>query len=343
MDIVKQTARFPRVALVAGATPIEEAPRLGQALGVSLLIKRDDLTGLAFGGNKVRILEFYFGAARAEGADTILITGSIQSNYARVAAAAAAKLGMDCHIQLEERLPDADASYRTSGNVLLDELLGATTFSYPAGEDEAGADRALAERASRLRGEGRTPYVIPLGPDNIPLGALGYVLAAHELAPALDQVDVIVVGSGSGLTHAGLLIGLRALGIRIPVLGVCVRRAADLQKARIAAHCAKLASMLDSPALVGPEDVRASDASLGDGYGRLDDRIFEAMTLAARTEGLIVDPTYTGKALAGIKLLIESGEIEKGARVMFVHTGGTPGLFGYVEPLRRLLGTSGSR
>lgn len=338
MQTLERIARFPRVALLSGPTPVEDAPRLGHALGLSLRVKRDDLTGLAFGGNKVRILEFYFGAARAQGADTILITGSIQSNYARVAAAAAAKLGMACHIQLEERLPDADAGYRTSGNVLLDELLGAETFAYPAGEDETGADRALAERAERLRRQGRAPYVIPLGPDNPPLGALGYVLAVQELEPHLADTDVIVVGSGSGLTHAGLLFGLRAFGHRTPVLGICVRRAAALQQARIAAQCLALSRMLDMAPPVGAGDVRVSDVSIGGGYGRMDDRIFAAVTLAARTEGLIVDPTYTGKVLAGLKQLAEAGEIAKGARVLFIHTGGTPGLFGYVAPLRQRLG-----
>jgi D-cysteine desulfhydrase family pyridoxal phosphate-dependent enzyme len=333
-------ARFPRVPLLVSATAVEEAPRLGNALGISLRIKRDDLTGLAFGGNKIRILEFYFGAAKAEGADTILITGSIQSNYARAAAAAAAKLAMACHIQLEERMPDADASYRTSGNVLLDELLGAETFSYPVGEDEVGADRALAERAERLRRNGHKPYVIPLGPDNPPLGALGYVLAVQEIAPILPDIDLIAVGSGSGLTHAGLLFGLRALGHATPVLGICVRRAASLQRARIAEHCSKLARMLDIHSPVQSDDVRVSDASLGGGYGRLEDRIFEAVTLAARTEGLIVDPTYTGKVLAGMKLLIERGGIAPGTRVLFIHTGGTPGVFGYVGPLRQRLGKS---
>lgn len=339
-SVLDRIARYPRVSLLAGPTPVEDAPRLGRALGLSLRIKRDDLTSLAFGGNKVRILEFYFGAARAQGADTILITGSIQSNYARVAAAAAAKLGMACHIQLEERLPDADASYRTSGNVLLDELLGAETFSYPVGEDETGADRALAERAELLRRQGRTPYVIPLAPDNPPLGALGYVLAVQELEPLLSETDLILVGSGSGLTHAGLLFGLRAFGYSTPVLGICVRRSAALQQARIGTHCSALARMLEMVPVVDADDVRVSDASLGGGYGRLEDRIFEAVTLAARTEGLIVDPTYTGKVLAGLKLLVQTGEIAKGARVLFVHTGGTPGLFGYVGPLRQRLGKS---
>lgn len=337
-QVLDRIARYPRVELLSGPTPVEDAPRLGRALGLSLRIKRDDLASLAFGGNKVRILEFFFGAAREQGADTILITGSIQSNYARVAAAAAAKLGMACHIQLEERLPDADASYRTSGNVLLDELLGAVIFSYPVGEDEAGADHALTERADMLRQQGRVPYVIPLGPDNPPLGALGYVLAVQELEPQLADADLIVVGSGSGLTHAGLLFGLRAFGHRTPVLGICVRRSAAQQRDRIAAHCLALSHMLDMPPLVGAGEVQVSDVSLGGGYGRMEDRIFEAVTLAARTEGLIVDPTYTGKVLAGLKQLAETGTIARGARVLFVHTGGTPGLFGYVEPLRQRLG-----
>jgi 1-aminocyclopropane-1-carboxylate deaminase/D-cysteine desulfhydrase-like pyridoxal-dependent ACC family enzyme len=244
---------------------------------------------------------------------------------------------MGCHIQLEERMPDADEIYRTSGNVLLDELLGAVTFSYPVGEDEAGADAALAERAQKLSRQGRKPYVIPLGPDHSPLGALGYVLAAHEIAPVLDGVGAVVVGSGSGLTHAGLLLGLRALGVGVPVIGVCVRRAGYLQKPRIEAHCARLAQMLGIAPVVQPDDVRVCDASLGGGYGRLDDLIYAAITLAARTEGLIVDATYTGKVLAGLKLLVEAGELARGTRVMFVHTGGTPGLFAYAGPLRERL------
>jgi 1-aminocyclopropane-1-carboxylate deaminase/D-cysteine desulfhydrase-like pyridoxal-dependent ACC family enzyme len=337
MNVFERALRFPRVPLVSGATAVEEAPRLGAALNLSLLIKRDDLTGLAFGGNKVRILEFYFGAACAEGADTVLITGSIQSNFARAAAAAAAKLGMACHIQLEERLPGADLNYRESGNVLLDELLGAVTFFYPTGEDEAGADRELAERAQRLRAAGRAPYVIPLGPDNPPLGALGYVLAAQELAPALTDVDAIAVGSGSGLTHAGLLFGIRALGIRTRIIGICVRRAARLQQARIEAHCEKLARMLECPSPLRAGDVQVTDASLGEGYGRLDDRIYEAVSLAARTEGLILDPTYTGKVLAGLKILAETDATLRGKKVLFIHTGGTPGLFAYVGPLRQRL------
>jgi len=205
-------ASLPRTPFLPWMTPIEHQPRLSAALGIDLLVKRDDLTGLAFGGNKVRQLEFYFGRARAADADTVLITGAVQSNYVRVAAACAARLGMACHVQLEERVPDVDAVYRTSGNVLLDQLLGATLHAYPVGEDEEGADRRLRQIADGLERQGRRPYVIPLGAGNPPTGALGYIRCAEEILGQTGDFDHVVVASGSGHTHAGLLFGLRAFG-----------------------------------------------------------------------------------------------------------------------------------
>lgn len=338
--LARALARFPRAHLLLGPTPIEPAPRLGTAIGCELLVKRDDLTGLAFGGNKVRQLEFYFGAAQAEGADTVLITGAVQSNYVRVAAAAAAKLGMAAHVQLEERVPDVDETHRRSGNVLLDDLLGAVRHSFPVGEDEAGADAAVRAIADRLRGEGRRPYVIPLGPGHPPLGALGYVLAAREILDQVPHVDAIVVASGSGMTHGGLLFGLRALGDRTPVHGICVRRPASAQAPRIAARGTEIADMLEMAPCVGNDDVRVDDAALGAGYGRLDAPVFDAVSLAARTEGLFVDPVYTGKTLAGLIGLVRDGTIAQGARVLFIHTGGTPALFAYETQLRERLETT---
>ena len=228
--------RQPRQPLGQTPTPIEALPNLAAALGLRrLAVKRDDLTGLGFGGNKVRQLESYFGAALAQKADVVLITGAVQSNYARLAAAAARQLGLECHIQLEARVERTDRAYQTNGNVLLDRLLGATLHRYPEGEDEAGADRALQQIAARLCDAGRRPYVIPLGPGNPPLGALGYIRAAAELVDQLADggadpgVEEIIVTSGSGITHAGLLYGLRALGSRLKVTGICARRDAAAQ------------------------------------------------------------------------------------------------------------------
>ena len=199
-----------RVRLGHAPTPIDPAPNLGAALGIDLFIKRDDCTGLAFGGNKVRQLEFHFGEARASGADTVLVTGAVQSNLVRIAAAAARKLGMAAHIQLEDRVADGGETYRTSGNLLLDRVLGATLHPFPGGEDEAAADAALERRAEMLAAEGHRPYVIHSAPGHAPLGGLGYVLAAEEI---VDQApgtgfDAVVCASGSALTHGGLLVGL---------------------------------------------------------------------------------------------------------------------------------------
>lgn len=335
--LLQRIERFPRVPLTQAPTPIDAAPRLSARLGIELLIKRDDCTGLAFGGNKARQLEFYMGAARARQADTILITGAVQSNFVRMAAAAAAKLGMAAYVQLEERVPGVDATYRSSGNVLLDDLFGAHRLSYPEGEDEAGADRALTGLADKLTAEGRTPYVIPLAPGHPPLGALGYVLCAAEIAGQRSDIDAIVIASGSGATHAGLLFGLRALGDETPVYGVCVRRDARLQRPRIARHCEALAKMLDLDVTVDDSDIKLEDSVLAPGYGQLNQATVDAIRLTARDEGLLLDPAYTGKVMAGLIALAQAGRFAADARVLFVHTGGTPALFGYETELRAWL------
>ena len=343
LDLPARLAAHPRVALTTSPTPVEEAPRLGEALGLRLLIKRDDLTSIPFGGNKVRQLEFYFGEAEAQGADTVLITGAVQSNHARAAAAVAGRLGMEAHVQLEERVPDMGDAYHASGNVLLDDLLGAVRHEYPEGEDEAGADAALRALASELEAAGRRPYVIPLGPDNPPLGALGYVAAAAELVEQMPDlsavVDAIVVPSGSAMTHSGLLVGLRALDQHVPVHGICVRRDAVGQRERVARKCAEVAGLLATEGLVVDEDIRVHDDVLAPGYGRLNDEVFEAIALAARTEALYLDPTYTGRTMAGLIALARSGALAAGSTVLFIHTGGTPALFAYEPELRARLAT----
>jgi len=333
---------FPSTLLGHYPTPLEPAPRLGDELNLDLRIKRDDATGLAFGGNKIRQLEFYLGKALELNADTILITGAVQSNYVRAAAAAAAKMGLRCHVQLEDRVPLYDASYVSSGNVLLDKLLGATVHLYPEGEDEAGADTRLYEIAEEERRKGFNPYVIPLGPGNPPIGALGYVKGALELVEQLenpDGIDAFVVPSGSGMTHGGFLVGLRALGVGAPVFGICVRRDAGAQAQRIADNCGNVEELLGLPALVSGEDIHTMDAVLSPGYGRLNDATYEAVLLAARTEGLLLDTVYSGRALAGLVYLAKTGVIAPGSKVVFLHTGGTPALFGYSQALNDRLAT----
>jgi len=309
-------------------------PNLSRAVGVEgLFVKRDDCTGLAMGGNKARQLEFYFGEAVARGASVVLITGAVQSNYARCTAAAAAKLGLRCVIQLEDRVKGMASEYHQSGNVLLDRLFGAEIHTYPEGENETGADRSLDALAEELTAQGERPYVIHLSADAPPLGALGYVEAAGELLEQASgigvDIDSIVVASGSAQTHAGLLVGLRASGrAQIRVHGICVRRRADAQRERVFHSAQAVERLLGLGGHVRLEDVNASDQYLGDGYGRPTPESEEAILLAARQEGLLVDPVYTGKALAGMIGLARGGALE-GRPAIFLHTGGTPALFGY--------------
>ncbi|MFP6740385.1 MAG: D-cysteine desulfhydrase family protein [Alphaproteobacteria bacterium] len=324
----------PRARLAHLPTPIEEMPNLAAALGghARLYVKRDDCTGLALGGNKIRQLEFYMGEAVAADADAILITGAVQSNFVRAAAAAARKLGMDCHIQLEERVPRDDATYHQSGNVLLDKLLGATLYSYPDGEDEVGADARITEIAAGLN---RRPYIIHLAPGHLPLGALGYVDAARELVGQMADSDLaldeIVIASGSGHTHGGLLFGLRALGCEVPVTGVCVRRAAEPQFERISARCREIAAMLNVEPLVDDRDIHLIDDFLAPGYGQLNEPTKDAIAMAAQREALILDPVYTGKAMAGFIQRVHDSE--PGRTMLFLHSGGTPAVFAYGDEL----------
>ena len=327
---------LPRSRLMSSETPLESMANLAQQLGPAhLLVKRDDQTGLAFGGNKVRQLEYYVGEAESKGADTILITGAVQSNFVRLATAAARMKGMDCHVQLEDRVPKNDPIYRSSGNVLIDKILGATLHTYPQGEDEAGADANLAEIAKGLEAEGKRPYIIHLAAGHAPLGALGYVDAARELVAQCAMADIdlneVVLASGSGHTHGGMLFGLKALGHTARVTGVCVRRDAKQQFERISNRCKEIADLLEMDPVVDEEDIILTDAYLAPGYGRLNDDVISAMRLVAESEGLITDPVYTAKAMCGF--LERARVAEEGQSILFVHTGGTPALFGYEREL----------
>lgn len=324
---------FARARLIGGPTPLDRLERLSAHLDIDLWIKRDDLTGLGAGGNKIRQLEYYFGDALAKGADTILITGAVQSNYVRSAAAVAAKLGLGSVLQLEDRVPGMGALYRASGNVFLSRLLGAEHMFYAEGEDEAGADAALHARADELRAAGQMPYVIPLGLDNKPLGALGYVHAAREVLDQRDDFDAIVVASGSGATHGGLLTGLRASGADVPVYGICVRRGAAQQSARLQTLLGKLSALLGHTLNIPASDILTWDGALSPGYGRVGEVMTGALKMMAEFEGLFLDPVYTAKAFAGVLGLLEQGQIQPGMRVLFVHTGGVPALFAYQDEL----------
>jgi D-cysteine desulfhydrase family pyridoxal phosphate-dependent enzyme len=330
---------MPRFRLAHVPTPLEAMDNLSETLGGGRLwVKRDDCTGLAFGGNKIRQLEYYAGAARAAGADTLLITGAVQSNYVRSTVAAAARLGMQCHVQLEERVPDPSDTYRRSGNVLLDKLLGATIHSYPEGEDEAGADRRLGEIARELADAGRRPFIVPLSPGHPPYAALGYIDAAREIMAQCEALGIsferIFIASGSGNTHAGLLFGLRALGCPTPVTGICVRRSADQQLRRITDRCNEIAELLAANNPVTAEDVVVDDTFLAPGYGQMNAAVGEAIKLGARKEALLVDPVYTGRVLAAA--IAAARESSRDANLLFVHTGGSPALFAYEAELAEL-------
>lgn len=328
-------AGLPRKKLWHEPTPIENLPRLAEAAGASqLLVKRDDCNGLAFGGNKIRQMEYYLGDALSKGCDTLLITGAVQSNFVRSAAAASAKNGLECHIQLENRVPKESETYNNSGNVMLDRLLGAHIHYYPEGEDEEGADRQLEELADGLRKDGKTPYVVHLHPSHPPLGALGYIDCAAELLLQLDGLkitpDIIFVPSGSGNTHGGFLYGMRALGSSIPVHGSCVRRAASEQQPRIEKRLEQIAELLEEQSSASADDVILTDEHLAPEYGKLGASAKEAISLSAKLEALILDPVYTGKTMAAA---IAWSRKNPGKTILFLHTGGGPAIFGYGEEM----------
>ncbi len=326
----------PRVHLFGGKTPLEYLGNLSKRLyPARLWVKRDDLTELAFGGNKVRQLEFYLGQARLQNADTVLITGAVQSNFVRLAAAAANKLGMDCHIQLEQRVVKNDPLYYNNGNVLLDRVFGATIHYFPRGEDEAGADANILGIANQLKAKGKTPYIIPLAPGHPPFGALGYVAAAQEILLQLREqkidIEQIILASGSGTTHAGLLFGLRAMGTNIKVTGICVRRNAIQQRLRIIERCSEIAGLLGIDNPVTESDVCLDDEFLGPGYGKSNNACLEAIVMAAQSEALLLDPTYTAKAMAGTISIARSAV--EARNILFLHSGGTPAIFAYQQDI----------
>jgi L-cysteate sulfo-lyase len=329
-------ARFARARFAHLPTPLEPAPRLSAELGVDLWIKRDDCTGLAGGGNKTRKLEFLLGEALEQGADTLITQGAVQSNHVRQTAAAAASFGMACRVVLENRTGNQAEDYLWSGNVLLDRLLGARIRTVEAGSD-MNAEMALD--AEEVRAAGGTPYVIPGGGSNA-VGALGYVDCALELAAQANDeglvIDRIVTATGSAGTHAGLVAGLAVSGADIPVLGIGVRAAKQKQEENVFNLAVETAALLGHRERVSRDMVVADCDYVGAGYGLIDQGVADALALAARTEGLLLDPVYTGKAMKGLIALARQGAFE-GQTVVFLHTGGAQGLFGYQGELGAML------
>ena len=329
-------ARFPRIRLGHLPTPLEPMERLSRHLagpggGPRLWIKRDDCTGLATGGNKTRKLEYLMAEALGQGADTVITQGATQSNHARQTAAAAAKLGLACHVLLEDRTGYADDAYARSGNVLLDKLHGATVSRRPGGADMAHEMEVLA---GELRGAGRKPYVIPGGGSN-PVGALGYVNAALEMVNQAAEmglrIDHVVHATGSAGTQAGLVTGLVALNSGIPVLGIGVRAPREKQEANVLALAERTAEHLGLPGIVRAEHVVANCDYVGQGYGIPTEGMVRAVRLLAEQEGILLDPVYSGKGMAGLIDLIGKGHFRADENVVFLHTGGAVGLFGYPE------------
>ncbi|WP_404416577.1 D-cysteine desulfhydrase [Brevundimonas vesicularis] len=321
-------ARFARIRLAHLPTPLEPLPRLSEELGLDLWIKRDDCTGLAGGGNKTRKLEFLLGAALEADADTLVTQGAVQSNHVRQTAAAAAAHGLACEIILEERTGSRATDYVGNGNVLLDRLFGANLRTVPGGTDMVAE---LEKTAAEVRARGGKPYVIPGGGSN-PVGALGYVDCAREIVVQADEMDLevhrIVTATGSAGTHAGLVAGLAVMGADIPVLGVGVRAPKDKQEANVFKLAEETAALLGQPGRVTREQVVADCDYVGEGYGLIDQGVIDALTLAARLDGIVLDPVYSGKAMKGLIALARAGQF-KGETVVFLHTGGAQGLFGY--------------
>jgi L-cysteate sulfo-lyase len=323
-------SRLPRVRLAHLPTPLEPLERLSADLGgPPLFVKRDDMTGLAFGGNKTRKLEFLLADAKTTDADTVITAGGLQSNHVRQTAAAANRAGLACHLVLQRYLDWPDAAYLESGNLLLDGLLGARIHIAPP---DRPRDEVMARLAERLTAEGARPYVIPAGGSN-PVGGLGYAAAAGEI---LDQaeglgidVGAVVFATASGGTQGGLIAGfaLRKAAVEVVGINVDVTDAALADKIRrVAAGTAGLLG-LGEAAVAGK--VVIADGYGGEAYGVPTPEMQESLRLLARREGLVLDPVYTGKAMAGLIGLARQGRFGASRAVVFIHTGGLPGLFAY--------------
>lgn len=308
-----------RVRFAHLPTPVEDLPRLSAVLGgPRILVKRDDQTGLAFGGNKTRKLEFLIAEAKDEGADTLISAGAVQSNHCRQTAAAAAKFGFGCVLVLTGERPEV-----ASANLLLDGVFGARVVHVA---DRADRDRVLDETFEKEVAAGKRPYLVPYGGSS-PTGALGYAFAIDEFIKQDVAADWIVFGTSSGGTHAGMILGQRLFGYRGRILGISIDESVDWLKARVSALASDSSERLGDRIKFSEADVEANDEYCHAGYGVVTEREREAVGLFARTEGLLLDPVYTGRAAAGLLDLIRKGFFKREQTVLFWHTGGQPALF----------------
>ena len=326
--------KFSRVSLAHLPTPLEHLPRLsGHLGGPDIYVKRDDCTGLATGGNKTRKLEFSMAEALHLKADTIVTVGAVQSNHVRQTAAAACKLGLACEVLLEHRVTDPTDLYANSGNVFLDRIFGANMHEHSAGTD---FDAEMLKVAEDIRSQGGKPYIIPGGASNT-VGALGYVGCALEMLDQFEQqnlvIDHIVTATGSAGTQGGLIVGLKAMQSKIPLLGIGVNAPQDVQEEKVFKLACDTAEYVGKPGVVAREDVVANCNYIGASYGVPTDSMNEAVMLLARLEGLLFDPVYSGKALAGMIDLIRTGRFEDAKNIVFLHTGGSAALFAYADQL----------
>ncbi len=328
--LARSIQAHPRVKLGHLPTPLEPMDRLSEALGgPRIWVKRDDCTGLASGGNKTRKLEFLIADALEKKADTIVTQGATQSNHVRQSVAAAAKFGLKSHVLLEDRTGFPDAEYKDGGNVLLDRFFGAVIEHLPGGTD---MNAAMEARAEDLRKTGASPYIIPGGGSN-PVGALGYVDCARELfeqaaAEGLD-IDLIIHATGSSGTQAGLVAGLAALEVDTPLLGIGVRAPQETQEQMVYNLACKTMDYLGMGHEIRREAVSADCRFVGQGYGLPTAGMWDALKMLAELEGLLFDPVYSGKGLDGMISLVREGAFSDMKNIVFIHTGGSVGLFGY--------------
>jgi len=333
-DLTHRLADVPRTRLAALPTPLDDATRLRAALGgptrcPRILVKRDDLTGLGLGGNKARKLEYLLAHALAEGATALITTGAVQSNHARMTAAAAAMCGLESHLVLTS----TGADPADEGNLLLDRLFGAQVYFVPSVDPmlAVGHDDAMvAEVASRIRARGGRPYVIPVGGSSA-VGALGYVAGTVELAAQLDAIGArpsrLYFGSGSRGTQAGLTLGAHLAGMPYRLHGVAVSAGEPEKIERARRVAGEAAALLGAGDAVKAVEFFTDQHFIGEGYGLPTAAALDALRLVARTEALVLDPTYTSKAMAALVAHVRAGQIAASETVVFLHTGGSPALF----------------
>jgi D-cysteine desulfhydrase family pyridoxal phosphate-dependent enzyme len=309
---------IPRLRFAHLPTPIESLPRITKALGgPRLLVKRDDQTGLAFGGNKTRKLEFLVAEAQAQGADTLISAGALQSNHCRQTAATAAKFGLNCILVLVGKPPT-----QASANLLLDQLFGAKVIWV----EKPQRDAVLQETFKDLAAQSRKPYLVPYGGSS-PTGALGYVFAMEEFIGQEVKADWVVFASSSGGTQAGLVLGARVFGYQGKVLGISIDEPERKLQEHVAGLAAATSERLGKRIEFSPEEVLVNADYAKPGYGILTGAEREAISLFARYEGLLLDPVYTGRAAAGLIDLIHKGFFKREDTILFWHTGGQPALF----------------